>query len=257
MPIRTAIVDDEPLARRSLRSLLKSHAEFEIVAECANGREATALINSQPIDLMFLDIQMPEVDGFQVLEKLDTERVPVIIFVTAFDEFAIKAFEVSATDYLLKPVDDRRFAQALTKAQAMLKHRCAGEVEDRLMALLDARDPVVAATRPYSKRLLIRTNSRVAFLQVEDIDYIEADDYYSSIHVGTKTHLLREPIKELEVRLDPKEFVRIHRSAIVNIQRIKELRTLSSGGHAVHLLDGTVLKLSRSRWESVRLALSK
>ncbi len=255
MSFRTAIVDDEPLARRNLRSLLKSHSDFEIVAECGNGRDAIVAVNLQKIDLLFLDIQMPEIDGFQVIEKLEGERLPVIIFVTAFDEFAVKAFEVNATDYLVKPVDERRFIQTMAKVRTLLSRRDFREVEGRLLALLDRRDQFAGAGPRYSQRLLVRTNSRVSFLRVEDIDYIEADDYYSSLHVGAKMHLVREPLKNLEARLDPKEFLRIHRSAIVNVKRIKELRTLPGGGHAVHLLDGTVLKLSRARWDAVRSVL--
>jgi len=249
--IRTAIVDDEPLARRNVRSLLKTHPEFEIVSECASGGEAVSMLRETQVDLLFLDIQMPEVNGFQVLEQLDSERMPVIVFVTAFDEFAIRAFEVSATDYLLKPVDDKRFSQALCRAKGLLEKKDLREVERRMLALLDKRDEPVADNK-YCKRLLIRTHARVFFLQVEDIDYIEAQDYYSALHVGAKMHLLREPIKDLEARLDPNEFVRIHRSAIVNVKRIKELRALANGGHAVHLVDGTTLKLSRSRWETLR-----
>lgn len=257
MRIRTAIIDDEPLARRSLRALLKPHADFQIVSECPNGREALSFLKANPVDLVFLDIQMPEVDGFQVLEHLDVERLPLIIFVTAFDEFAIKAFDVCATDYLLKPVDDKRFSQALQRAKSSIERHDSRDVESRMLKLLEQRDQLSKKSTKYPKRLLIRTNSRVFFLQVEDVDYIEAEDYYSAIHVGTKTHLLREPIKELEERLDPNDFVRIHRSAIVNVQRIKELRNLPSGGHAVFLHDGTELRLSRSRWEQVKQRLTQ
>jgi two-component system LytT family response regulator len=252
--IRTLIVDDEPLARRNLRTLLKSHMDCEVVGECSNGRDTIDLLSSQSIDLLFLDIQMPEMNGFQVLEKLESQKMPLIIFVTAFNEFAIKAFEVSATDYLLKPVDDKRFGQALEKARALLSRKNERELERRMLTLLESHDSRNESGK-HCQRLLIKTNSRVFFLAVEDIDYIEADDYYSAIHVGAKTHLLREPMKDLEARLDPKEFVRIHRSAIVNVRRIKELRTLPSGGHAVHLLDGTALRLSRSRWESLKAVL--
>lgn len=251
MALRTLIVDDEPLARRNIRSLLKSHPEFEIVGECGSGMEALDIMREHPVDLLFLDVQMPELDGFQVLGRIDTEKVPAVVFVTAFDEYAIKAFEVSAVDYLLKPVDDKRFEQALSRSKAMLARQDSSLVEARLISLLERR-----SESTYCSRFLIRTSSRVFFVPVEEIDYIEAQDYYSALHVGAKTHLLREPIRDLQARLDPKEFVRIHRSAIVNVRRIKELRAVPSGGHVVCLTNGTVLRLSRSRWDFVKKSLA-
>ena len=248
MPIRTLLVDDEPLARSNLRSLLSKHDSVEVVGECSNGKEALQFLSATPIDLVFLDVQMPEMDGFQVLEALDCPQMPAIIFVTAFDEHAIRAFDVSATDYLLKPVDDERFARALRRAKDALARREFGEIEVRVASLLSQREP----ERKFPSRLLVKTHSRVFFVPVDDIDYIEAEDYYSALHIGTKTHLLREPIKELESRLDPSLFVRVHRSTIVNVRRIKELRNLPGGGHSVHLIDGTVLRLSRARWERMR-----
>jgi two-component system, LytTR family, response regulator len=253
--IRTIIVDDEPLARRNLRGLLKQHPEFEVVAECPSGEDALSVLRSRAIDLMFLDIQMPEMNGFQVLEKLETEQMPVIIFATAFDEFAIQAFEVSATDYLLKPIEDKRFAQTIERVKSLVQRRSDGDVERRMLDLLEKKDRRSSENSRYSSRLLIRTHSRVLFVSVDEIDYIESEDYYSAVHVGAKTHLLRETMKELESRLDPRIFLRIHRSAIVHIGRIKELRQTDSGGHNVHLEDGTVLPLSRSRWDAVRSAL--
>jgi two-component system LytT family response regulator len=202
---------------------------------------------------MCLDVQMPSMDGFQVLENLDTPKMPAIVFVTAFDQFAVKAFEVCAVDYLLKPVDDRRFEQALKRVKASIASPALTEDDARLTKLLTERSGDVE----YPSRLLIRTNSRVLFLSVDDIDYIEAEDYYVGLHVGAKTHLLREPMSVLETRLDPRRFLRIHRSVIVNIGRIKELRTLPSGGHSVHLTDGKALRLSRSRWTQVKEILAQ
>ena len=251
MSVRTLIVDDEPLARRNIRSLLKSHSDFEIVGECGSGMEALETMRHHPIDLLFLDVQMPELDGFQVLERIDSEKLPAVVFVTAYEEHAIRAFEVSAVDYLLKPVDDKRFEQALSRSKAMLARQESSLAQARLISLLERREEA-----PYCRRFLIRTNSRVYFVPVEEIDYIEAEDYYSALHVGAKTHLLREPIRDLAARLNPKEFVRIHRSAIVNVQRIKELRALSGGGHVVCLTNGTTLRLSRSRWDLVKRSLA-
>ena len=251
MSIRTLLIDDEPLARRNLRALFKSHPDFEIVAECGSGQEALAVLKANPIDLMFLDVQMPEMTGFQMLEKLDAPRLPFTIFVTAFDEYAIKAFEVNAADYLLKPVDDKRFERSLSRAKALIG-KGSDEVEKRILKILNDRD----ASSKYSKRLLIRTNSRVFFLEVDEIDYITAEDYYSALHVGVRKHLLREPIRDLEARLDPSIFVRIHRSAMVNIRRVKELRTLGEGGHVAQLIDGTSLRISRTGWERLQQTLS-
>lgn len=237
------IVDDEPLARRSLKALLKPHPEFELVGECGSGRQAVELVNSQPVDLMFLDIQMPEMDGFGVVERLDTEHVPVIVFVTAYDQFAVKAFEVSAADYLPKPVEQARFEQCLRRARRLLEAGSAGTVSRQLAALLAARDGQPA----FVKRLLVRSGTRITFVAVEDIDYIEANDYYAALHVGPKVHLLRESMEQLEERLDPARFVRIHRSAIVNVDRILELRSQPSGAYSVHLRGGAALRVSRSR----------
>jgi two-component system LytT family response regulator len=250
-------VDDEPLARKHLRILLKAHPEFE-VTECNNGFEAVAKLNAQPADLVFLDIQMPQMNGFEVLASLDSP-LPVVIFVTAFDQFAIRAFEVNAIDYLLKPVDVARFEQALSRAKANLEQKGLGELERRLVALLASREAErnqPAAEPTHLRRLQVRSGPRLLFVEVRDIDYIEANDYYSALHVGAKTHLLREPMKDLEAKLDPTQFVRVHRSAIVNIRRVRELRHRPGGSYSVVLIDGTCLKLSRARWEQVQAALS-
>lgn len=254
MSYRTAIVDDEPLARRNLRSLLKPHKEFEIIAECKSGEEALALVNSTPIDVLFLDVQMPEMDGFQVIERLNTTHMPVIVFVTAFDQFAIKAFEVSALDYLLKPVDQVRFEQALRRAQRQLDGSDVDKVAKRLSVLLAAHSE---GQTSYARRLLVKNGPKISFLPVDDIDYIEASDYYAALHVGAKVHLLRESMKDLEARLDPNVFLRIHRSAIVNVARIKELRHVGSGAYTVHLEGGTSLKTSRSRCEQIQTLLAR
>jgi len=256
-PIRTVLVDDEPLARKSLRTLLKPHPEFVLAAECKNGPEAVALLNAQPAELVFLDIQMPEMDGFGVLARLN-RPLPIIVFVTAFDQFAIRAFEVNAVDYLLKPVEDARFTQALARAKSLLERQDTGQLEAKLLALLAEREALEKQppTQIFARRLAVRSGSRLIFVEVEDIDYIQANDYYSAIHIGPKTHLLREPMKELEAKLDPAKFIRIHRSAIVNAERVRELRHRPSGGYAAVLQDGTSLSLSRARWEQVQAALS-
>jgi two-component system LytT family response regulator len=256
--ISTLIVDDEPLARRNIRILLKNEPEIEIVGEAASGREALALMRKHSPDLVFLDIQMPEMDGFGVLENIEADQLPVIVFVTAFDQYALKAFEFHALDYLLKPFDDARFAKALRQAKRQIEQRDVKDLSKRLVALLEGREgqPVDAPDKQqYVSRLLIKSAGRVFFLKTEEIDYIQAEDYYVKLQVGRKGHLLRETMNEMEAKLDPSKFLRIHRSTMVNIERIRELQQHFNGDYIVLLHDGIELKLSRSRREQLQKLL--
>jgi len=256
--IRTLIVDDEPLARRNIRLLLKDDPQIEIVAEAASGREALALLRKQPIDLLFLDIQMPELDGFGVLENIEARELPVIVFVTAFDQYALKAFEFHALDYLLKPFDDARFEKALRQAKLQVEQREVKDLSQRLVALLEGRErgrPELTGEPQYLSRLLIKSTGRVFFLKTDEIDYVRAEDYYVKLHVGRKGHLLRETMNAMEAKLDPSKFLRIHRSTIVNIERIRELQQHFNGEYIVVLHDGTEMKLSRSRREQLQTLL--
>ena len=250
--IRTLIVDDEPLARRNIRLLLEKDPQIEIVAECGNGTDAVNTIHNIAPQLVFLDIQMPEMDGFQVLETVGAEQLQAVIFVTAFDQYALKAFEVHALDYLLKPFDDARFAAALKQAKKRIERREVDKLTERLLALLEergiARDKS-AAKKTYLTRLMVKLTNRVILLKVSDIDWIEADGNYAKLHVGSKSHLLREKMQELEEQLDPNKFVRIHRSIIVNLERVKEMHPHFNGDFIVVLDSGAQLKLSRSRRE--------
>ena len=239
-PLRVLIVDDEPLARDSIRMLLRHERDIVVVGE-ASGVDAAALIASARPDIMFLDIQMPEVDGFALLDRVGAGAVPAVVFVTAFDRYALKAFEVHALDYLLKPFDDRRFAQALSRARERAHSRRRGEADTRLASLLRER-----ATAPRD-RFLIPVRDKVLVVEAANIDWVEAADYYVSLHVGPATHLLRETMDELEKQLDPSRFFRVHRSAIVNIERVREIHPLFRGDCALVLTDGTRVKLSRSR----------
>jgi two-component system LytT family response regulator len=253
--IRTLLVDDEPLARQSLRVLLKDDAEVEIVGEAGSGPKALALIREHSPDLVFLDIQMPEMDGFGVLENIEAERMLVVVFVTAFDRYALRAFEFHALDYLLKPFDDARFEKALRQAKLQVEQREIKDLSQRLIALLEGRDAQAAERPPqalYLTRLLLKSAGRVSFLKVDEIDWIGAEDYYVKLHVGRKCHLLRETMNEMEARLDPSQFVRVHRSTIVNLDRVRELRQHFNGDYLVVLHDGTELKLSRSRREQLQ-----
>lgn len=267
-PIRAMIVDDEPLARRAIRLLLKNDSEVEIVAEAASGTEAVKLIHESAPDLLFLDIQMPGMNGFEVLERIDTASIPAIIFVTAFDRYTLKAFEVHALDYLLKPFDDARFEKALRQAKAQVEQREINNLSRKLFALLEDRDaqPAVVVEPPppraaehskYLTRLMIKSASRIFFLKVEEIDWIGAEDYYVKLHFGRKSHLLRETMNEMEAKLDPEKFLRIHRSSIVNLDRVKELHAHFNGDYMVILQDGTELKLSRSRREQLQALLKQ
>lgn len=238
--------------------LLQRDQEIEVVGEAVNGREAIRLIRKHSPDLVFLDIQMPESDGFEVLENIDAERLPVIVFVTAFDQYAVRAFEFHALDYLLKPFADDRFEKALHQAKQQVEQREFKDLSQQLVALLEGRQAAkspASGERQYLSRLLIKTAGRVFFLKTEDIDYIAAEDYYVRIQVGRKGHLLRETMNEMEAKLDPSKFLRIHRSTIVNIERIRELQEHFNGEYIVVLHDGTELKLSRSRREQLQKLL--
>ncbi len=245
--LKAIIVDDEPPARRNLRALLKGAPDIEIARECGNGRDAVIGIRALEPDLVFLDVQMPEMNGFEVLEQLTDQPVPVIIFVTAYDQYALKAFEVSALDYLLKPFDDARFHKALSQARRQIEQQDAGELGRKLLTLMGARETGTASPR-YLSRLMVKTGGRVIFIRTEEIDWIEAYDNYVRLHVGGKDHLLRQTMNELEAALNPERFARIHRSTIVNLDRVRELHP-HFNEHLVILHDGTELKLSRTRKE--------
>ena len=254
--IKTLIVDDEPLARRNLRLLLEKDPQIEILDECRDGREAVKAINALSPDLIFLDIQMPEMDGFDVLARVGPERIQAIIFVTAFDQYALKAFDVHALDYLLKPFDDERFAHALQRAKSQIETREIDRLSKRLLNLLEEREGAGSKPPPhYLTRLTIKIAGRVVLLKIDDIDFIEADGNYAKLHVGSKAHLLREKMHDLEVQLDPAKFVRIHRSVIVNLDRIKEMHPHFNGDYIVVLEDGRKLRLSRTRRENLEARL--
>ncbi len=251
--IRTLIVDDEPLARERIRLLLEQEPDLEIVGECSDGNEALAAIRRASPDLMFLDIQMPELDGFGLLAQLDPARLPAIVFVTAFDQFALRAFEVHALDYLLKPFDSERFQAAVQRARQWIQRNQAGELDQRLSALLT--DLKGASKAP--DRLAVKSGGRVLLLRIEDIDWVEAADNYVNLHIGREAHLLRETMNALETRLAPDRFLRISRSTMVNVDRIKELQPMFHGEYAVILHDGTRLTLSRGQREKLSLLLGK
>jgi two-component system, LytTR family, response regulator len=240
--IRAMIVDDEPLARRRIRSLLVEAEDVEVIAECTNGRDAIRALEESPPDLLFLDIQMPELDGFDVLQAIGVGHVPVVIFVTAYDQFALRAFESHALDYLLKPFDDERFEAALQRARERIRQQQRGELDRRLEAMLEE----VRRDRGYMQRLVVPRGHRSAFIRTEEIDWIEAERNYIRLHVGGRAHLLRQNRSRIESALDPAKFCRIHRSTIVNIDRIQAVESLARGEYLVVLHDGTKLTSGRS-----------
>jgi len=239
--IRALVVDDEPLARQRLCRLLQEEPDVEIVGECADGGDAVATIRARRPDLVFLDVQMPVLDGFGVLEALGGDTLPAVIFVTAYDRYALRAFEYNALDYLLKPFDRERFRKALERARLHLGPDREG---DRAEQLLGAVEEFKSEGKAL-ERLVIKSSGRVFFLRVEEIDWIEAAGNYVRLHVGKEAHLLRDTMSSLEGRLDSKRFLRIHRSTMVNIERIQELQPLFHGDYVVILRDGTQLNLSR------------
>jgi two-component system LytT family response regulator len=261
--LRVLIVDDEAFARQRLRRLLTEQSDVEIVGEASNGREAIALITTHDPDVVLLDVQMPRVDGFGVLRGLDGPA-PLVIFVTAFDEHAVAAFDVHAFDYILKPVDPTRFADAITRARTQIAQSTAADRHAKLVAFLDAGrgsppgDPVAPASDVASSagrapldRLLVKEEGRMYFVPVCEIDWIEAFGNYARLHTGPRTHLIRETMATLERALDARRFARIHRSTIVNLDRIRQMDLWGSGDYMVRLADGTQLKLSR--WYRDRL----
>ena len=258
--IRTIIVDDEPLGRSRLASLLEQEDDVEIVDQCGDGAEALAAISELNPDLLFLDVQIPELTGFELLASLDRVDPPVVIFVTAHDEFALRAFDVHALDYLLKPFDDERFHQALDRARAHLRDQDGAAVRRRLMDFLkdtNGNKAIVDPARRLLTRMVVKDGDRILFLKVDDIDWIEAADYYAKIHARGATYIIRETLANLEQQLDPERFVRIHRSTIVNLDRVQEMQPWFHGAFVVFLVDGTELRLSRSRREHLQSRLQQ
>jgi two-component system, LytTR family, response regulator len=243
MSIRTLIVDDEPLARERIRTLLSDESDVEIVAECADGQEAVAVIKKLSPDLLFLDVQMPGLGGFEVLRALGKEQLPLVIFVTAYDQHALKAFEVHALDYLLKPFKQARFKETVQRARATLASKQAGAISQNLLDLLGGARP--EREREHLARIAVRDGERVVFVKTAQVEYAEAAGNYVVLHVGKENHVVRETLTALESELDPKQFVRISRSTLVNVDQIKELQPMFKGEHVVLLHNGKQLTMTR------------
>jgi two-component system, LytTR family, response regulator len=251
--LRVVIADDEPLARRGMRQLLALHEDAVVVAEARNGREAVRVVEASVPDVLLIDIQMPELDGFDVLRQLQPP-LPQVIFVTAYDAYAVRAFETHALDYIVKPVSEDRFKAALERARERIRANQVLAASSKLVELLEQRGELVLGAQP-TRRLMIRQARGEIVLEVDAIRWIEADDYYAAVYVQGKRHLVRESLDSLERRLDPTRFVRVHRSALVNLALVREVRTDAPA--VVVLADGTRVPLSRRRREHVADAVHR
>jgi two-component system LytT family response regulator len=245
---KVLIVDDERLSRRRVRRLLSLEPDCEVTGECTNGVEAVAALKTLRSDIVFLDVQMPEMDGFEAARAMADAR-PLVIFTSAYDEYALRAFEVQAFDYLLKPFDGRRFRESLQRARVRVECDRSGQVERRNLP-----EPMQTA-RVAPDRIAVRNNGRVLFVKLADIDWIEAADNYVCLHCGRETHVVRETMNELEARLDPTQFIRVHRSSIVNLDRVQELQPWFRGDYRVVLRDGTQLTLTKNHREKLESRL--
>jgi len=252
--IRALVVDDESLAREALLVMLGGDPEIEVIAECRNGREAVQIIREQSPDIVFLDIQMPEMDGFQVIEDVGTKQMPVTVFVTAYDKHALRAFEAHALDYLLKPFDHERFNTALQRAKTFVRQQKLGEISESLFAVLQdmnadsdelPSETDKGAQKEPVDRVVIKSGGRIYFLKTEEIDWVEGAGDYLTLHSGSQTHLIRETMGNFHAKLDSQKFLRIHRSTIVNIERIKDIKPLFKGEYVITLTSGKRLKSSR------------
>ena len=253
MPLTVLLVDDEPLAREGLRMLLCQDPEISAVYEAKDGLEAVETIRNARPNLVFLDVQMPEMNGFEVVKEVGPDHMPAVVFVTAHDQYAIQAFEINAIDYLLKPVTGERFTQALQRAKVRLNaapanRRSTDDTSRQIMSLLET----IAAPHRYLRRLAVRSAGKTVFVDVEDVDWIEAAENYAQLHAGRVGHLLHVTMNTLEKSLDPATFIRIHRSTIVNVKRIKELQPVAHGEYAVTLQDGVRLQSGRAYHEKLK-----
>lgn len=256
-PLRVLIVDDEPLARAGLRTIVSAEPDVVVMGECANGTDAIARLSAGDIDVVLLDIQMPDVNGFDVLDAVPEERRPVVVFITAHDHFAIQAFEANAIDYVLKPFRDERIRTTLARARRQVEQQAAGDARAVLNALLTQRASVGDAGR-FPDRIVVRSVGKVSYVRVSDIVWVGSADYYAELHTRDgKTHLVRESMQRLEMRLDPTIFTRVHRAAIVRVDQIAELRTVGDDRAVVVLRDSTRVPLSRTRREALEARLGE
>jgi two-component system LytT family response regulator len=256
MKLKALIADDEPLARERLSFLLSGQEEVEVAGECRNGKEVIAALKKSRIDVLFLDIQMPGRNGFEVIEQIGPAQMPVTVFVTAHNEYAVQAFEVHALDYLTKPVEPERLQATLVRVRERIASQAALMTHEQMKSVLNSLENGGVPRHDFPKRLLVHNGARDSFVNVNEIDWIEAADYYACLHVGTKSFMLRETIKELSSTLDPQKFVRIHRSVIVNVEQVSEIFREGQSEGSVVLKTGQRLRMSKAGWQSL-LAVSQ
>jgi two-component system, LytTR family, response regulator len=248
MPLTVLIVDDEPLAREGLQALLSRDPEVGMIREARDGREAVASVRELTPDIVFLDVQMPEMDGFAVVRTIGAEHMPAVVFVTAHDQYAIQAFEVNALDYLLKPVVEDRFEKTLVRAKSRIRSNGAEGLQRQIIGLLET----IASPRNYLKRLGVRSAGKTVFIDVEELDWVQGAENYVELHAGQASHLLHVTMNALEKSLDPEAFLRIHRSLIVNVRRIRDLQPGAHGEYLITLRDGTRLQSGRTYADRLR-----
>ena len=248
MRLKALIADDEPLARERLRFLLSSLDDVEVAGECRNGREVIAALRESRFDVLFLDIQMPGKDGFDVIEQIGTVHMPATVFVTAHNHYAVRAFQVQALDYLTKPVEPERLQATLLRVRERIASQSALLTQEQLKSLLTSLEN---GRQDFPRRLLVHNGARDSFVNVDDIEWIEAADYYACLHVGSKSFMLRETIKQLSKTLDPDKFVRIHRSVIVNVDQVSEIFREGQSEGSVVLKTGQRLRMSKAGWQSL------
>lgn len=251
--IRALIIDDEPLLRERVRTLLTEYRDIELVGECRDGQEAANMILAERPDLIFLDIQMPELDGFEVIKAISDEYLPAIVFITAFDEYAIRAFEVNAIDYLLKPINESRFEQAMQRTIDRLKQpdRHEPDFDRKLQDLISG----LRTSQSYTTRFVVRSGSKLSFVRASDVDWIDVADNYVRLHVSGREHLVRDTLKSVESQLNPEMFVRVHRSIIINLDRVESVEPYFHGEYVITIKDGARLRTSRSYSERLRTLL--
>lgn len=259
--IKTIIVDDELEAREGIKLLLENDAEIDLLGTCKNGIEAIDMINDHEIDLVFLDIQMPVIDGFEVVKSIPKDRLPHIVFVTAYDQFALKAFDVHAVDYILKPFTNARFTEGLARAKQLITGQKTQQEQEKLKSIVDqlalrsnAQDQLIITSDPGDdqSRLIVKEKGQVNFILLKNIMWLEAFDYYVKVHVRDQFHLIRESMKKLELRLPSSQFLRIHKSSIINREYIHRIETTPNSEYRIILTDKTVLKVSRSYRDAVK-----
>ena len=251
MKLKTMIVDDEPLARERLRLLLCEDSQIDIVSECRNGNEAVQQLRSSPPDLLFLDIQMPGMGGFEVIESVGVAHMPPTVFVTAHHEFAVQAFGVQAVDYLMKPIEPSRLCDTLGRVKRRIAENTAFLTQEHLSEVLGALRGVIDKEKSYPERFLVRDGTKEVIVPIDDIQWIEAADYYACLHVGNRRYMLRESMKQLEKMLNPNRFVRIHRSIVVRIDQVREIHRDGETEYFVILADGQRLKMSKTGWKNL------